>query len=155
MIAEQIPEGRERRLAIEKIEQRLNPNEAKDGEQEMAKDWAGHEQSSREVSEGSAKQQWMASVAELWLNAGCAPKGAPHVVRALLARTDALFFPSSAPEVRKVAAAFLAKDFYAGAHGLLEDEMQDSKQSATALHRPRQNRDAKFRRNQTWLMFPA
>ncbi|MGH6837283.1 MAG: pentapeptide repeat-containing protein [Methylocella sp.] len=124
LIAEQIPEGEKRRLAMEKIEKRLDPNEAQDGEKEMARDWADRERASRDqrVSRESAAQQWMTSVAELWLKAGCAPKGAPYVVRALLARTDELLFPSSAPEVRKVATAFLDKDC-AGARGLLEDEI--------------------------------
>ena len=102
-----------------RIEPSLDPSTALNGEVDMAKDWAGHERSSRAtmISRDTAAEQWMKTSAEQWREAGCAAGGAPYVARALLARTEMAFFPKS-PEASKVALVFLDTEHCPGARGL-------------------------------------
>ena len=122
LIAEQIPEGEQRDDAVERIGQKLDPNTALDREKEMAREWTKHNQSFRDVPRQNAAGQWVKSLAELWLETGCAAAGAPYVVRALLARVPADLFRNNV-DVSKAAAAFLDKEHCPGARGLSDDEI--------------------------------
>jgi uncharacterized protein YjbI with pentapeptide repeats len=116
LIAEQIPEGEDRRAAMEVIDRRLDPNKELEGENEMAQVWADQEGFS------PAQDAYKRSVAKQWSETGCAAEGAPYVLRGLLRRWDKpglLPFGNDSPEVPKLAAAFLDKDCV-GAHGLTE-----------------------------------
>ncbi|MGH6848685.1 MAG: pentapeptide repeat-containing protein [Methylocella sp.] len=122
LIAEQVVPLDKRRAAIHLIEQRLAPNKALKGEEEMAKVWADRERLS------PTPDVYEKSLVEQWRKTGCAADGAPYVVRALLNRLDNPKSPeispfgADSPQKATLAAAFLEKDC-AGARGLSEAEI--------------------------------
>jgi hypothetical protein len=124
----------------ERIKQRLDPDKPLDGEDEMAKEWAGREHSS------PAPEAFESRLAIVWKQTGCAADGAPHVARELSRRLRTAsdlarevpagswspFYSSfgrDSPEVPTLAAAFLDNDC-AGARGLSEAEIARLKEIA-------------------------
>jgi uncharacterized protein YjbI with pentapeptide repeats len=130
LIAKEVPEGDNKRAAMERIEQRLNPTKALEGEDEIAKIWAAREH------ESPTPEVYEKSLAEQWRTTGCAPFGAPYVLRELLSHLVISIvqlidgkldqpFGKDSPEKRKLAADFLDKDC-AGARGLSDGEIATS-----------------------------
>jgi hypothetical protein len=117
---------------MERIEQRLDPTKALEGEKEMAKVWAARE------SESPSPEVYEKSFAEQWRTTGCAVNGAPYVLRALLARldTDDSPFDKGSPEKPKLAATFLDEAHCPGAHGLSEADKAKLKKIAAPAAPP-------------------
>ncbi len=117
LIAKEVPEGDTRRVAMERIEQRLDPTKALEGEDEMAKIWAAGE------GKSPTPEAYAKTLAGQWRELGCADEGAPYVLHALIVR---LSIPAISPfrdqsdEPKSLAAAFLDEAHCAGAHGLSE-----------------------------------
>ncbi|HEY4847316.1 MAG TPA: pentapeptide repeat-containing protein [Methylocella sp.] len=137
LIAKQVSEGDPTRAAIkraamERIEQRLDPTKALEGEKDMAKIWAVRE------SEAPTPEAYAKGLAGQWRKAGCAAEGAPYVLRALLARLhgDVSPFAEDSPEKTKLAAAFLDEAHCAGAHGLSEADKAKLKEIAAPAPPP-------------------
>jgi hypothetical protein len=158
-IAKEVPEGDNKRAAMERIEQRLDPNPPKDldGEDEWAKFWAESAKfwAARE-REAPAPEAYEKSLAGQWRELGCAAEGAPYVLHGLIAQLSGFDTPSRNPD-RSDAAKARASDFLdeahcPGARGLSESDKAELKKIAARLHRKRQNRDAKFRRDQIALL---
>jgi len=119
LIAEGVPEGDNRDAAMERIEQRLDPEKALEGEDEMAKIWAARES---EAATPEAHEKFEKSLAGQWREVGCAPEGAPYVLHGLIAgyRLVRFVFHSQSEEAKSLAAAFLDEAHCPGAHGLSE-----------------------------------
>jgi uncharacterized protein YjbI with pentapeptide repeats len=137
--------GNMRSVAIETIEQRLDPTKAMEGEDDMAKVWEDQARSS------PIKEVYEKRLARIWQETGCAAEGAP-LIRQLLNRllvaqpyrllNESFFFrrpfyffkPSGelvavfgpfpfdaqSPQLHELAAAFLDEEHCPGARGLPE-----------------------------------
>jgi uncharacterized protein YjbI with pentapeptide repeats len=126
MIAEEVSEGDMRRDALQRIEQRLDPTKALEGENDMAKVWKAHARSS------PAREVYEKRLAELWHETGCAAEGAPYVLREFLHRlapTGAEAVPinlprfgAQSPQVPELAKAFLDEEHCPAARGLTDAE---------------------------------
>lgn len=138
---------------MNKIEERLHPDQTLGGEEEMAKIWTYHSPAPvvhKTYAEAmgaiaSPSEVYEKSLAEQWRETGCATEGTPYVLRTLLRRLDPDISPfaSISPEKAKLAAAFLAPDC-AGARGLSEAEIAKVKAIRDTPHHPRRSRDAKL-----------
>jgi hypothetical protein len=127
LIAEEVPEGDTRRGAMERIEQRLDPTKALEGEDEMAKVWAARER------EAPAPEVYEKSLAGQWRELGCAAEGAPYVLHGLVAQliSPAISpFPGQSDAASALAAAFLDEAHCRGAHGLSENDKAELKKIA-------------------------
>jgi uncharacterized protein YjbI with pentapeptide repeats len=127
LIAEEVPEGAAKRAAMERIEQRLDPAKALEGEDEMAKIWAARER------EAPIPEAYEKSLASQWHIIGCADEGAPYVLHALivrLSRSDASPFSDRSDEAKALAAAFLNEGNCPSAHGLSEADKATLKKIA-------------------------
>jgi hypothetical protein len=116
LIAKEVPKGDNKRAAMARIEQRLDPTKALDGQDEMARIWAARE---RETPTPEAYEQ---SLAERWRELGCAAVGAPYVLHGLVAQlsSPASPFRDQSDAAKALAANFLAEPLCAGAIGLSE-----------------------------------
>jgi hypothetical protein len=127
LIVEEIPEGDTKSATWKRIEQRLDPTKALEGEDEMAKIWAVQANSS------PAPEVYEKSRAGQWRELGCAAEGAPYVLHALIVQ---LSFPRFSPfrdksdAAKALAAAFLDEAHCAGAHGLSEADKAKLKKIA-------------------------
>lgn len=126
-IAKEVPEGENKRTVMERIEQRLEPTMALEGEDEMAKVWAARERKT------PAPTSYAKLLAEQWRVLGCAAEGAPYVLHELIAE---LSRPVISPfRDQSDAATALAKNFLdeahcPGAHGLSEADKAELKKIA-------------------------
>jgi hypothetical protein len=126
-IAAEVPEGENKRVAMERIEERLDPTKAMEGEDEMAKIWTVQANSS------PAPEVYAKSIAGQWRELGCAAEGAPYVLHALISR---LSIPAISPfrgrseEAKALASAFLDEAHCPGAHGLSEFDKAELKKIA-------------------------
>jgi uncharacterized protein YjbI with pentapeptide repeats len=120
LIAEVVPQGDHRRDAMERIEEKLDPDPTKTlaGEDEMAKLWNDRANSS------PTTEVYEKRLAGIWEQIGCAAEGAPYVIRGLLAHFAYYRNPFEAQSSQpyKLAQAFLDEEQCPGAHGLTEDE---------------------------------
>jgi hypothetical protein len=117
LIAEKVPEGKNKVRAMERIEHLLDPTKPLKGEDEMAKVWAARER------ESPTPEAYEKSLAGQWYEVGCAAEGAPYVLHGLIAQLDDPL--TSSIRDRSDAAKSLAKDIQAhcaGAHGLSEED---------------------------------
>jgi hypothetical protein len=134
LITETVPEGENRRQALNQIEERLDPSKPLDGAAWMAKVWRDKKASS------PAPEKREKRIAEIWAKIGCSADGAPYVARALLKRISGSFEDDS-PEPAKLAAAFLDDKNCPGARGLAAEEkaaLKEIRESAPApVHKPR------------------
>ena len=131
MIAKEIPDGEElraeaskiRRAAMERIEQRLDPAKALEGEEEMAKVWEAQARSSPGVTVYEKR------LAEIWRTIGCDAEDAPYMIRALLHQLslDLSPFDEQSPEPPKLALTFLDEEHCPGARGLTDAERVELK----------------------------
>jgi hypothetical protein len=122
----EVSEGVEKFAAMARIERRLNPAKALEGEKEMAEIWAAREGMSP-TPEAYAK-----TLAGQWRKLGCAAEGAPYVLQGLvrqLSDTWSSPFRDQSAEAKALAADFLYKDC-AGAHGLSEADKAKLKKIA-------------------------
>jgi hypothetical protein len=114
MASEVKVEFKDRRGTTERIEQRLDPAKALEGEEEMAKVWEAQARSSPSVKVHEER------LAEIWRTIGCDAEDAPYVIRALLAQLK--FYPSpfdeQSPHPSKIALTFLDEEHCPGARGL-------------------------------------
>jgi hypothetical protein len=100
---------------MKRIEQRLAPTTALEGEDEMAKVWAARE------SESPTPEVYEKSVAGQWREVGCDAEGAPYVLHGLVAQLrDRVFFGDHCDAAKARAAPFLDEAHCPGAHGLSE-----------------------------------
>jgi len=134
LITAEVPEGASK-FAMYRIEHRLDPTKALEGEKEMAEIWAARER------ETPAPEVYEKSVAELWRKTGCGADGAPYVLEALTIR---LSIPAATPfhyqsdaanhyqsdAAKALAAAFLDEAHCPGAHGLSEADKAKLKEIA-------------------------
>jgi hypothetical protein len=102
---------------MERIDRKLDPAKALDGQEKMAEVWKARANSS------PARQVYEKRLAEVWRETGCAADGAPYVIRGLVT----LFEPRwSAPpisaQLEKLATAFLDEENCPGARGLSYNE---------------------------------
>jgi uncharacterized protein YjbI with pentapeptide repeats len=127
LIAEKIPEGGARRAAMKRIEQRLDPTTALDGEDDMAKIWAARER------ETPTPEVYEKSLAGQWREVGCAAQGAPDVLHALIDRLSSADTPFrlESDAAMALAADFLDEAHCPGAHGLSEADKAMLKKIAT------------------------
>jgi len=121
MITEQIPESEELRHAsapIGRIERRLDPAKALEGEEEMAKVWEAQARSSPDV------KVYEKRLAEIWQTIGCDAEDAPHMIRALLLQLslESSPFDEQSPQPPKLALTFLDEEHCPGARGLTDAE---------------------------------
>jgi hypothetical protein len=126
LITVEVSEGVEKFAAMARIERRLNPAKALEGEKEMAEIWAAREGMSP-TPEAYAK-----TLAGQWRKLGCAAEGAPYVLQGLvrqLSDTWSSPFRDQSAEAKALAADFLYKDC-AGAHGLSEADKAKLKKIA-------------------------
>jgi uncharacterized protein YjbI with pentapeptide repeats len=133
LIVKVFPEGGSRRAAMERIEPRLDPTKALEGEGLMAEDWAARER------ETPAPEVYAKSRAELWRGLGCAAEGAPYVLHGLVSqfgyglnlrygylpeifveREVARLFRLQSNAAKTLAAVFLDEAHCPGARGLSE-----------------------------------
>ncbi len=116
MIGEKVPD-RSCRVALERIDPRLNPDEPSlSSDEQIAREWQHIAHS--EVPDQNYEQ----GLADVWRETGCGGVGAPYVVTALAIR---LFSPSTpfsydSKQIPALAAAFL-QDGCVGARGISED----------------------------------
>jgi hypothetical protein len=125
-IAAGVPE-RAKRFAMERIEQRLDPTKAMEGEDEMAKVWAARE------SETPAPEAYAKGIAGQWRELGCAAEGAPYVLHALIAQLSRPFispFRHQSDAAEALAAGFLDEAHCPGARGLSESDKAELKKIA-------------------------
>jgi hypothetical protein len=110
LIAEQVPEGDKRRDAMKRIEQRLDPAKALEGEDEMANVWEHHARSSPGLDVYEKR------LAEIWRKTGCAVEGMPYVLGGLLGQLEVgpSPFAAQSPQLSALAAAFLDGEHCAG-----------------------------------------
>ena len=123
LIAKEVPRGNNKRAAMERIEQRLDPTKALEGEDEMAKVWAARER------ESPAPEAYAKSLAGQWQKLGCAEDGVPYVLRALIARLSRYDSPfrDQSDAAKALAADFLNEAQCPGARGLSEADKADLK----------------------------
>jgi Pentapeptide repeats (8 copies) len=134
LIAEKVPEGDNKRAAMERIERRLDPTKALEGEDEMAKVWAAARESVPPTPEAYEK-----SLAGQWRELGCAAEGAPYVLHALIARlssADSSPFRDQSAAVKTLASDFLDEAHCPGAHGLSEADKATLKKIAATVAPP-------------------
>jgi uncharacterized protein YjbI with pentapeptide repeats len=115
-IAKEVPEGFNMRdAAMERIEQRLDPGKALEGEKEMAEIWTARERVS------PAPEVYEKNVAGQWQTAGCSGDGAPYVLRALIAQLSFYSpFRDQSDAAKALARSFLDEANCAGARRLSE-----------------------------------
>jgi len=123
LIAKEVPQGENKRLAMERIEQRLDPTKALEGDKEMAKIWAARER------EAPAPEAYEKSLAGQWRELGCDADSAPYVLHGLIARLSSSFRDQS-DAAKALAAALLDEADCAGAHGLSEADKAKLKKIA-------------------------
>jgi hypothetical protein len=125
-IADEVPEGANKRAAMEKIEQRLDPTKSLEGEDEMAKFWADRER------ESLTPEAYTKALAAQFRELGCAADGAPYVLHALIDRLSFQLEPFSGQsyEAKTLAAYFLDAAHCAAAHGLSENDKEELKKIA-------------------------
>ncbi len=117
----QLPGGNDKSDTIKRIEQRLDPAKALEGEEEMAKVWVARER------ESPTPEAYEKSLARLWRAVGCAAGGAPYVIGGLLDHLEGSEknvdspFSAQSPQTHELAAAFLDEEHCPGAHGLSGD----------------------------------
>ncbi len=130
LIAKEVPERINKNLALENIEERLDPSNL-EGEAEMAKVWADRERSSPAPAVAEK------SLARQWLKVGCDVEGAPYVLHALIARlsNDISPFREQSDAAKALASAFLDENC-AGAHGLSEADKATLKKIAASAPPP-------------------
>ncbi len=126
LIAEKVPNGPHRRFAMERIEQRLDPDPTKtlEGEDEMAKIWSARE------DEDLVNTNYEISLARQWRELGCAAEGAPYVPHGLVAHLSNRLsspFNDDSDAAKALAADFLDEGHCAGAHGLSEADKAELK----------------------------
>jgi hypothetical protein len=134
LIAEKVPEGDNKRAAMERIERRLDPTKALEGEDEMAKVWAAARESVPPTPEAYEK-----SLAGQWRELGCTAEGAPYVLHALIARlssADSSPFRDQSAAVKTLASDFLDEAHCPGAHGLSEADKATLKKIAATVAPP-------------------
>jgi hypothetical protein len=119
LVADKVPEGDARRAAMERIERRLDPEKALEGENEMAKFWAARER------EAPTPEVFEKSLIRQWRELGCAPEGAPYVLPALIQQLGTILSPFSgrSDAAMSLGAAFLDDLHCAAAHGLSKAEI--------------------------------
>lgn len=131
LIAKDVPEEFARRFATERIEHRLDPVKALEGEDEMAKIWAARER------EAPTPEVYEKSLAET----DCAAEGAPYVLHALI---DRLSSPVSSPfrdqsdTAKALAAAFPDEAHCPGGRGLSDADKAALKEIGSRLMPPMQ-----------------
>jgi uncharacterized protein YjbI with pentapeptide repeats len=114
----EIPEGPGWKLALDRIDQRLDPDMP-------FPDVEGTPTCYASTNAGDATGAYEAEVAEQWQRAGCAVEGLPHVVSRLITRmTNSYISPFAANSLHsaQLAGAFLAETCK-GARGLSEREI--------------------------------
>jgi uncharacterized protein YjbI with pentapeptide repeats len=127
LIAKEVPDGENKGATMERIDQRLDPTTALEGEDEMAKIWAAGE------TEAPSREAYVKSLAGQLRDVGCAAKGAPYVLHALIARLGS---PGTSPfgdqsdAAKALASAFLDEAHCPGAHGLSEADKATLKEIA-------------------------
>jgi uncharacterized protein YjbI with pentapeptide repeats len=106
LIAEKVPDGENKRAAMKRIEQRLDPERPLEGEKDIAKFWAARES---EAATPEAHEKYEKSLAGIWRKTGCAAEGAPGVLHALIARLSSpgMPFRDQSDAAKSLAAAFL------------------------------------------------
>jgi hypothetical protein len=108
---------------MERIEQRLDPAKALEGEEEMVKVWEAKARFSPSV------KVYEERLAEIWRTIGCAAEDAPYMIRALLVQLK--FIPSpfeaQSPQPPKLALTFLDEEHCPGARGLTDAERVELK----------------------------
>ena len=113
--------------AMVRIEQRLDPTKALEGENEMAKIWAARER------ETPAPEVYAKSLAGQWRELGCAAEGAPYVLPGLIRQLSDFHrprLPDQSDAEKALVAAFLDEAHCAGAHGLSEADKAELKKIA-------------------------
>ena len=134
IIADEVPEGeyifrprtapevrvgfKDRRAALERIEQRLDPAKALEGEGEMAKVWTVQASSSPSI------EVYEKRLVEISRTKGCAAEDAPYMIRALLFQLnlDPSPFNEQSLHPPKLAQTFLDEEHCPGARGLTDAE---------------------------------
>lgn len=117
LIAARVPEGDDRRVIMEWIEQCLDPSRALEGEKEMAKILAARAKSS------PAPELYAKSLARQWRELGCAAERAPYVPHGLVDQLDSAEtspFRDQSGAAKALAKYFLDEANCAGAYGLSE-----------------------------------
>jgi hypothetical protein len=107
---------------MKRIEQRLDPTKALEGEDEMAKVWAARER------ETPAPEAYEKSQIGQLREVGCAAEGAPYVLHRIIARLN--YSSDRSDDDRAFAAAFLDDAHCPGAHGLSEADKAKLKKIA-------------------------
>jgi hypothetical protein len=118
---------------MKRIEGRLDPTKALEGEEEMSRLWTAR------ASLSPTQENYEKSLAVQWRETDCAGGGATFVLHALLRRlgfTEISPFAKDSPEVPKLAAAFLDTEHCPGARGLTEAEIAKLKEIAAKATQP-------------------
>jgi len=122
----EVPEVNDKDANLIRIIHRLDPANALEGEDEMAKVWATRDR------ESPAPKAYAKSLAGQWRETGCAAEGAPYVLQALIARLRVPFsssFRDLSGWAKDLAADFLYENC-AGAHGLSDADKAKLKKLA-------------------------
>jgi hypothetical protein len=131
LIAEQVP-GSPYKLAImRRIEQNLDPANARIGGDEMATIWE---------RKSPTPEAYAKSLAGLWCDPGYPAEAAPYVRHALVARVARLRYPGvnspDNPDAKALASAFLDEAHCPGAHALSEADQAILKEIAAQAAPP-------------------
>jgi hypothetical protein len=128
LIAEEVPEGKNKRAAMKRIELSLDPTKTLEGEDDMANIWAHLERYAPTLDD------YRKSVAKEWRETGCAAEGAPYVLHALITRLSSYYTHMTPITNERDLKKALAVDFLdkncAGAHGLSEADKTTLKKFA-------------------------
>ncbi len=149
LISQEVPEDAYKRTARESVEQRLDPTKALEGEDEIAKTWVARER------ETPLPEVYEKSLAGIWRDVGCASEAAPYVLHGLVAQLtmpDNSLFREQSDAAKALAADSSTRRIAQVPMGSPRPTRRSSKGSPRRPQRLRQNRDAKFRRNQIALL---
>jgi len=138
-ISKNIPEGDRRRDALKRIEPKLNPDIALEGEKEMERVWIAREDSN------PSREGFQRLLAEQWRIIGCDANGAHFALKQMLnsvfSRDSEGMWQDDTKELPKLAATFLDAEHCPGARGLSETEVARLKRLAVeaknTLHAPK------------------
>jgi uncharacterized protein YjbI with pentapeptide repeats len=132
-IVAEVPEGKNKRDAMKRIEQRLDPDPTKapKDENELAKDWDEHANSSPAPEAYETRLAWQ------WSELGCDADSAPYVLHALIVRLSGYYppFRDDSDQPKALVQNFLDKDCH-GARGLSEDDKARLKKLAPQAPKP-------------------
>jgi uncharacterized protein YjbI with pentapeptide repeats len=116
LIEDQVPEGKNRRAALARIDERLDPTKDFKREHDIAKAWADL---TVDETDGLAYDLHEKLVAEQWREIGCVAEGAPYVTQGLI-RNFQVRLQFGGREMRALAAVFFDAAQCAGARHLSE-----------------------------------